>query len=260
MRTKNLAIILSLGTMMLAGCSSMKSSQQSDVAKSGPSSATTTNQAKPGVNMETLNQFTSGWPESSRSAAAKMIEKYGAPSESTANMLTWRNIAPFKRINVYREEVSHKFPILHKDVIEHVVEYKVPVDRAGELTRFNGSVVFDRTRGELSARSDQEAMNILALNLSADILSGKKNASQARSEYGRLAVDLMNGNRTTYTEGLQFGGQYNTADADQSIKINWVQAEETRPASTPAPAAKNAPKASNQEQILKQAQEEEIAE
>ncbi len=244
MRTKNIAIVLTLGTMMLSSCAMMNKGSQ-------PSAGAATASAEPaqrqGVSPEVLNQFTNGWSDASRQAASRMIEKYGNPSESTSNLLIWRNIAPYKRITIFRDEVNHKFPLLHKDVIEHVVEYKVPVDRAAEVTRFNGSIMFDRTRGELAARSDSEAMNLLALNLAADILSGKKSASQARSEYGRFAVDYMNGNRTTYTEGLQFGGQYITADADQSIKINWVQAEEAKPTQ-------------GKEQVLKQAQEEEITE
>lgn len=249
MRTKNIAIVLSVGTMLLTSCSMFNKGSQGS-AGNQMSASSTQGQQQPKVSPEMLNQYTSGWPQTSVTAASKMIEKYGAPSESTSSLLIWRNIAPYKRITVSREEVNHKFPLLHKDVIEHVVEYKVPVEKAADLTRFNGSVTFDRTRGELSARSDQEAMNLLALNLAADILSGKKTASQARSEYGRFAVDYMNGNKTTYTEGLQFGGQYNTADADESIKINWVQAEEAR----------GTEQSGSKGKVLKQAQEEEIAE
>ena len=246
MRTKNIAIVLSLGTMILTSCTMFNKGTQSPGSNQASAG---TDQVKQGVSPEVLNKYTAGWPATSVAAAGKMIEKYGNPSESTSGMLIWRNIAPYKRITVTREEVNHKFPILHKDVIQHVVEYKVPVEKAADLARFNGSVTFDRTRGELAASSDQESMNLLALNLAADILSGKKSTEQARNEYGKFAVDFMNGNRTTYTEGLQFGGQYNTADADQSIKINWVQAQETKPA---APGAEG--------KVLKQAQEEEIAE
>lgn len=248
MRTKNLAIALSLGTMLLTSCSMLNKGSQ---GAGGSQLSASSGDSSPRVSPEVLNQYTSGWPQSSISAASKMIQKYGNPSESTPSLLIWRNIAPYKRVTVFREEVNHKFPLLHKDVIEHVVEYKVPVEKATDLTRFNGSVVFDRTRGELAARSDQESMNLLALNLAADILSGKKTASQARSEYGRFAVDYINGNKTTYTEGLQFGGQYNTADADESLKINWVQAEEAR-GNRSAPGSRG--------EVLRQAQEEELAE
>lgn len=38
-----------------------------------------------------------------------------------------------------------------------------------ELVRFDGSVIIDRTAGEVAARCDMEAMNILTLNLVHDI-------------------------------------------------------------------------------------------
>lgn len=209
---------------------------------------------KPAVSLEEVASLAPGWPESSQAAVRSMLEKYGQPNERTSTSLIWTAVAPYKRITIYREAVSHKFPILHDDVIEHVVSYRIPIDRTSELTKFDGSISFNRTAGELSVRSDKEAMNILALNLASDILSGKRNAANARVEYGKRTVDLLNGNKTAQTENLQFIAQNNTGDTDESAKINWVQAEEARPMhrNRLAPHRGTPP--------VKQAQEEELAE
>ena len=41
-----------------------------------------------------------------------------------------------------------------------------------DLARFDGSVIVERTRGEIGARCDKEEMNYLALNLAHDIVTG----------------------------------------------------------------------------------------
>lgn len=254
MRSKNLTILLALASLMLSACSSMHKSGSQPSHTAYDSNGQPMEAQKPAVTLEEVSAVAPNWPESSQVAVRGMLEKYGQPTEQTVSSLIWTNVAPYKRITIYREPVSHKFPILHDDVIEHVVNYRIPLDRAPELLKFDGSISFNRTAGELSVRSDKESMNILSLNLAADILSGKRNAENARVEYGKRTVDLLNGNRTAQTENLQFIAQNNTGDPDQSAKINWVQAEEARPATNAAPN-RLAPKAP-----LRQAQEEEMAE
>ena len=181
-----------------------------------------------------------------------MIERYGEPNESTPNMLTWHDVPPFKRIIVYREQVPHNFPIPHEDVIEHVISFKIPLNKAGELIKFNGSIKFDRTRGEISARSENEAMNILALNMAYDIITNKKDYTDARSVYGKLEVDYLNGSKNLLTQSLQFFAHRNAAVPDKTTKYNWPQAQEADPEA-------NLPRAAT-EKLLKQAEEEELTE
>lgn len=242
MQIKKLAIVLTLSTIAFTSCSMMtRTSDSMNYAADG------TTLQKPAVSPEELARFTPSWPEASQTAAKNMIEKYGNPNEWTASTLTWMNVMPYKRIVVYREEATHRFPILHQDVLEHVVNYRIPADKALEISKFDGSITFNRTLGELAVRSDQESMNILGLNLASDIIMGKRDAQNARIEYGKRAVDLLNGNRSAQTENLQFITQTNTGDADESAKIKWAQQ-----------AQEEGPKDSKT--MLKQAQEEEIAE
>jgi hypothetical protein len=231
MRLQKLAMLLALGPVLTA-CSSWER-PGSNVSSNSSSSPSVSKEAStaPKVDLETLSKYTSGWPEASQKAARMMIEKYGEPSESTDRMLVWRDQAPFKRITVTKEETEHKFPILHKDVIEHVIDYRPKTDKVDDVVKFDGSIYIDRTRGEMSARCDQEAMNLLALNLAHEVFTGKREVEDARTEFGRQALAFMNGEKGSYTEGLQFGRQMNTADADESIssQINFRQAQEAAP-------------------------------
>src|SRR5690606_6994309 len=103
----------------------------------------------------------------------------------TEDTLVWMNASPFKRIIVHKNAVPHHFPIAHTDVIEHVIDYQMP---SGQLVNkvwdFDGSVVLKRTEGEMSAKCMNETSNILALNLTHEILNGKMNVERARIEFG----------------------------------------------------------------------------
>jgi hypothetical protein len=243
MRTKNLASIIVITLSICASCAVVP--KRKDHSKEVVD-------VKPSVRTEILKSYTKDWPEAAAKAANEMIAKYGEPTESTPSMLMWKGIMPVKRILVYREEVIHQFPLPHKDVIEHVVAYKIPLNKAAELVKFDGSIIFDRTRGELSARSNEEAMNFLILNLASEIIEGKRSASNARKEYETLAVDYLNGNKSNLTQKLQFSTQANTAYIDQSTILNWAQAEEALSVKRLLPSEKK--------RLLKQAQEEEITE
>lgn len=155
-----------------------------------------------------------GWPERPRLGAQQMLVKYGAPQEATSEQLIWHNQGPFKRITVTKAEDNHDFPLPHMDYMEHTVDYKVPAEKADELTKFDGSATFDKTRGELSARCDLEGHNILTLNISNDILTGKKSAEEARTAFGKNVEDDMAGKYPPYTTGLQFEPTKMAKDSD----------------------------------------------
>lgn len=156
------------------------------------------------LSKEMVNKTIESWPETSKSAAKATMEKYGPPNEATASQLIWHNNGPWKRTIVYSEEVQHNFPMPHKDVLEQFVDMNVPSDKFDDLAAFDGSVVAERTKGELSARCDKEAANFLAINLSKDVIDGKKTVQQARKEYGDSIKAKMSGKSPALTEKLQF--------------------------------------------------------
>lgn len=160
-------------------------------------------------------QIIQSWPADAKKAAEMTIQKYGEPDEATAGHLIWTGNGPWKRTIITKEETDHAFPMAHKDVMEQSIDYKVPPDKFDDLAEYDGSVIAERTKGELSARCDKEEANFLALNLANDVATGKKSPAEAREYYARAVKDLMAGKKDPYVQKLQFTPQQRTADADR---------------------------------------------
>lgn len=156
-----------------------------------------------------------GWNEIPQKAARATLERYGPPNEITPSRLIWFEARPWKRIIVYRDEVPHNFPKPHTDVLEQFIDYRVPVEKFDDIAAFDGSVIPERTKGEVSARCDREEMNYLALNLMHEIVTGDRTVEDARKTYAEQAVAFMMKKPAPYTEGLRFVvKQGGTADLD----------------------------------------------
>jgi hypothetical protein len=110
----------------------------------------------------------------------------------------------WKRIVVRRDAAVHDFPSRHSDYVEQTISYRVPVDKLGELAAFDGSLIPDRGRGELTSRAESEASNYLALNLADEIVSGKKTVPEARRFLSKQSRLSASGKSSTYAEGLLF--------------------------------------------------------
>ncbi len=156
------------------------------------------------VNMEVVKEITKDWHAMSKNVANLTIDQYGPPNEAIQSRLIWYNNGPWKRTIVYRDEIPHDFPQPHTDVIENYINYSVPPEMFSELAKFDGSVIVERTRGEVSSRCDMEAANILALNLMHDIVTGKLNVEKARDVYCDVTSAFMMNRSAPYAEKLQF--------------------------------------------------------
>ena len=156
-----------------------------------------------------------GWKSKPAEVARTMITKYGQPQEATANVLIWRNNGPWKRTVLINEEIPHEFPIPHVDVLEQVIDYRVDPEKFDELAEYDGSVIVERTRGEISARCDKEEANFLALNLANDIVTGEKDVAEARAFYAEAVIEKKH---PEYMQGLVFevpSGE--TGDTDEAV-------------------------------------------
>lgn len=168
--------------------------------------------------MATATDVINQWPEESREAAKLVIEKYGEPQEVTESLLTWHQAGPWKRIVASREFQRHDFPAPHIDSVESFIDYRVPSEKLTELGEFDGSVMVERTSGELSARCHDEEANCLALNLAHDIVQGAKTVDEARQYYAKEFLDARRKQPTPYMERLRFttdGGD--TSDPDDRV-------------------------------------------
>ncbi len=203
--------VLLLGTLVLA------------VAASGCMNSRTADGSVPGqMSADAVSDYVSDWPEASKKAVMATIEKYGAPSGVTPSMIVWENSGPFKRTIAYREPVQHDFPMSHPDVLETFINYEVPESMVDELAMYDGSVILERTKGEMSARCDQEPLNILALNLAHEIATGQKTVEEARMTYGEQAMAFKNDQPARYTERLLFTPPADAAadDPDEPLPMD----------------------------------------
>lgn len=144
------------------------------------------------------------WPAAPRKVAEKLIDNYGEPNEATPTKMFWYNQGNFTRIVLTKDEIVHNFPTAHTDFLSQYIKYKVPAEKASELAAFDGSVLIDRTAGEVGARCDHEAYNILTLNLVHEIVQGIKTVEQARKLYAETAAAFTMGRPAPYAEKLLF--------------------------------------------------------
>jgi hypothetical protein len=158
-----------------------------------------------------------GWPAAQKKVAEQMLAKYGPPNEATPTRLFWYRNGPWKRTEITSDVVVHNWPAPHSDFLTQTIDYRVPPQLISAIAEFDGSIMVDRTRGEVSARCDSEAANVLGLNMVHEIVTGKRDVKEARqgSEQNTVAYNL--GRDAPYAERLLFevphGG---TEDLDQS--------------------------------------------
>lgn len=165
-----------------------------------------------------VHRMTSGWPKASRDAIDFMTKKYGAPAGVTSEMAVWGRTGPWKRTIIYSKEYQHNFPGPHTDVMQQFIDYKAPASEYDELGEYDGSVVMERTSGEMSARCDKEGANFLALNLAHEIVTGKRSVGDARKMYGEQVMAMKAGRPAPYMARLLWtppmGG---TNDTDKPV-------------------------------------------
>jgi hypothetical protein len=151
-----------------------------------------------------MESMMSGWPKASKEAAMFMTNKYGPPVAMNRDMMVWGKTGPWKRTIVYAQEYPHEFPMHHTDVMQQFIDYKAPAEMYDELALYDGSVVLERTSGEISARCDKEGANFLALNLANDLVNGRRKVKEAREMYGEQIMAMKAGKPAPYTEKLLF--------------------------------------------------------
>lgn len=207
-KRRDLALALSL--LLACGASATAQDKPREPSRSSPAAAAKAPAA------DAVKKMIQGWPKTPKVSATMMIDKYGPPAEATPTRLVWFDNGPWKRTVVLKEETEHRFPMPHKDVMEQTVNYQVPPEKVAELARFDGSVYVDRTRGEMSARCDMEAANMIALNLAHDIVTGKRTVDQAREFYPQAMLAHLQKQPSPYAEKLMFSAQGDTKFPDRT--------------------------------------------
>jgi len=145
-----------------------------------------------------------GWPALITSLALELVMRYGTPQDRNARQLTWFDNAPWKRTVLAKSGAAHNFPKPHQDILEQTIAYRVPLEKVAELLAYNGSILVDRTRGELTVHCDSERANILTLNIADDIVKGERSADQGIAYHAQVVRGLEIGETETYPQRLKF--------------------------------------------------------
>ncbi|WP_164219716.1 hypothetical protein [Virgibacillus sp. YIM 98842] len=156
------------------------------------------------VDLEFAKKMIEDSPATARMVCEHTIDMYGPPHEAVSSMLIWYDNGPWKRTIVYHEEVPHDFPEPHIDVLEQYIDYHVPADQVGIIALIDGSIVIDRTRGEVAVHCDNEGANILSLNMMHEVVTGKRTPEEAREFIAKEISKYLLGHPAPYAEQFQF--------------------------------------------------------
>ena len=157
-------------------------------------------------------------PDAQQNVARQMLAKYGLPNEATPTKLFWYRNGPWKRTILSSDVVAHNWPAPHSDFLTQVIDYRVPPERFDDIAQFDGSILLDRTRGEVAARCDSEAANVLGMNMVHEIVTGKRSVADARETAAQNTVAYNLGRAAPYAEQLLFEvPQGGTEDLDESM-------------------------------------------
>lgn len=156
------------------------------------------------VHSDKVEEIIKEWPATAKMAAENTMKFYWSPNEATESYLIWFNNGPWKRTVAFRDEVPHDFPEPHSDVLEQFIDYHVPADKAGLIAELEGSLVIDRTKGEVSVHCDNEGANTLSINMMHDVVTGKRTPEEAREFIKKEIVEYLMDRPAPYAEKIQF--------------------------------------------------------
>jgi hypothetical protein len=155
------------------------------------------------------------WPVDRQVLAAHLVTRYGEPQEITPRSIGWYNNGPWKRTILYKDGDQHRFPLPHQDVLWQTVNYKVPLNKVVALMTYDGSILVDRTRGEITAHCDSEEANTLILNIANTIVTGENTVEQAMAYHAQVVEGMRIHEPEDYPLKLRFQTpKTNAATAD----------------------------------------------
>ena len=141
------------------------------------------------------------WPERPRALANMLLGKYGIPDEIVSSQLSWNDRLPWTKVVVFRDSASAG---RSGHLLESVAYGKVPFDRWQDLTLLGRGAVYDPATQELSARTDGEGTNLLALNMADEVIQGRRSVADARRFYDATWNLSLNGKSSPYMSRLLF--------------------------------------------------------
>lgn len=170
------------------------------------------------VEKELVEKAISNWPKLSQEVTQTMMKFYGLPNAVTASNATWFYNGPWKRTTVYKDGYQHDFPEPHVDMLEQVIDYHVPAEKVGAIGMLEGSLVVDRTKGEVAVHCDNEGANTLSMNMMHEVVTGKRTPEEARQFIVQELPKYLLDRSAPYAEEFQFElPQTEQIDPDETL-------------------------------------------
>lgn len=154
--------------------------------------------------LKTPETAISSWPARPQRQARALIAKYGKPRSFDGDKLVWGKHGPWREIIVYRKAPRSFLGYHGKDILEESIAYVVPAGKIPALARFDNRLRVDKAGRRLSSRSENESLNILALNLADEIVAGKRTPEDARDLYRKTTRLAESGKTSGYMQRLLF--------------------------------------------------------
>jgi len=174
-----------------------------------------------------------GWPEVTQTAAGTLLQRYGAPDEIGTEKLTWYRNGVWKRTVLHRDPVIHNFPKPYLDYLEQTIDYQVPVDKFSDLAMLSGSLVANRTKGEISSSCDSEAANFLAINIAHDVIVDRMGVEDGRYAFLDEVMRAEQGGVSASMTGFQFVLPLSGSTADPGEEVRQAKAPRKAPDKVP---------------------------
>ena len=154
--------------------------------------------------VQTPESTIAGWPALPQATARLLIAKYGEPNTFDDGSLVWYDNGDWRKTVVYRKAPESFMGLHSRDVLQQTVAYSVPDSKIPDLKRFDDRIKYDKASGEISALSEDENLNYLALNLADEIVADKRTPQEARDFYRKTLRLSESGKSSAYTQGLLF--------------------------------------------------------
>ncbi len=117
------------------------------------------------------------------SSVGKLSKVFGRPDYGDKEVVGWKNIAGFSRVEIRDESVVHNFPVPHRDWLYSTKKLFVPAHYYDDFARITGSILIDGLRQEVTTRCQMMVKNAVTMGFVEDVVAGKIKATKA--EYAR---------------------------------------------------------------------------
>jgi hypothetical protein len=156
------------------------------------------------TSVSTPESTIAGWPGIPQAVARLLIAKYGEPNTFDDGSLVWFDNGEWSKTVVYRKAPGGFLGLHSRDILRQTVPYAVPDAKIADLKAFDDRIKYDKASGEISALSEDENLNYLALNLADEIVADKRTPQEARDFYRKTLRLSESGKSSAYTQGLLF--------------------------------------------------------